>query len=155
MEILFRGKNMKGEWVEGSLVTTTSFIKQRPQQHTKHWIVQSAFGNGGWFCVQRRQYVKTDTLQQKVLNYWIPVEAVASQELSRKHQDLLVCSFRYALGRRTGIVLSVVEYLTEDWDGLKEWQQKQIKDDILHAIEHGCAGDDCDIDNWKQILNLK
>lgn len=73
MDILFRGQNTKGEWVEGSLVTTNAFIKHKPKNHTKHWIVESAFGNGGWFNVQRRQYVKSDTLQMMVAGNWLPL----------------------------------------------------------------------------------
>jgi len=63
-EILFRGKNTKDEWVEGSLVVTNNFIRNKPKQHTKYWIIQSAFGNGGWFCIQKKQYVKSDSIEQ-------------------------------------------------------------------------------------------
>ncbi len=61
-EVTFRGLTTKGKWVYGSLVTTNSFIKQRPKQHTKTWIVESAFGNGGWFNILKRSYVKPDTV---------------------------------------------------------------------------------------------
>ena len=72
--------------------------------------------------------------------------------MSKKETDLLICSFRYALGRRSVIVPVIAEYLKEDWHKLNEWQQQQIKDDIRHAIEYGCAGDDCDVDIWKCVL---
>ncbi len=85
MEILFRGKNTKGEWVEGSLVTTNNFIRQRPKQHTKHWIVETAFGNGGWFSVQRRQYVKTDTIEMNILNRWIPINEIGASVFHTMH----------------------------------------------------------------------
>jgi len=71
---------------------------------------------------------------------------------TQKHQMLLISSFRYALGRRTYIVSQIVEYLKEDWEVLSEWQQKQIKGDIEHAIEHDIAGDPCDIEHWKKVL---
>jgi len=61
-EVEFRGLTTKGKWVYGSLVTTNSFIKQRPKQHTKTWIVESAFGNGGWFNILKRSYVKPETV---------------------------------------------------------------------------------------------
>ena len=54
---LYRGLNMKGKWIFGSLVTTT-------MGNTKTWIVQSARGNGGWFNVIRREYVKPETVGQ-------------------------------------------------------------------------------------------
>jgi len=64
MEYIFRGLTTKGEWVHGSLVTTNAFVKHMPKQHTKHWIVTSAFGNGGWFNIRLRSYVKPETVGQ-------------------------------------------------------------------------------------------
>ena len=63
-EVKFRGLTTKGDWVYGSLVTTTVGIKQMPKQHTKTWIVESAFGNGGWFSVMKRSYVLPNTVGQ-------------------------------------------------------------------------------------------
>ena len=42
------------------------FIKHRPQTHTKTWIIESAFGNGWWFNVMKRQYVKPETVEQLI-----------------------------------------------------------------------------------------
>ncbi len=64
MEIKFRGKNKKGEWVVGSLVATNRFIKHKPKQHTRHWIIQTSFGNGGWFNILKKQHIKSDTIEQ-------------------------------------------------------------------------------------------
>ena len=85
MEIIFRGKNTKDEWVEGSLVTTNRFIRHKPKNHSKHWIVETSFGNGGWFNVQGKQYVKSDTLEMKFFNEWIPVEQVGEALFHRVH----------------------------------------------------------------------
>ena len=63
-DIKFRGMTTKGEMIIGSLVTTEAYIKHMPKQHTKHWIVTSAFGNGGWFNIRGRQYVKPETVGQ-------------------------------------------------------------------------------------------
>lgn len=63
-DIEFRGLNTKGEWVYGSLVNNCKGIKSMPHQNTKTWIVQSAFGHGGWFNATRREYVKPDTVGQ-------------------------------------------------------------------------------------------
>lgn len=63
-EILFRGQRPNGQWVYGSLINTTHGIKHRPKQHTKTWIVVSSFGNGGWFNVIQRYYVKPETVGQ-------------------------------------------------------------------------------------------
>lgn len=63
-EIKFRGMNTKGEWVYGSLVTTTHGIAKMPHTRTKTWIIEAAFGNGGWFNVTRKQYVRPETVGQ-------------------------------------------------------------------------------------------
>jgi len=60
----FRGMSVKNEMIYGSLVVTNRFLKHKPAQHTKTWIVKSAFGNGGWFNIIQRQYVKPDTVGQ-------------------------------------------------------------------------------------------
>ncbi len=65
-EIKFRGKTVNGKWVYGSLVVTTSFIKRMPKQHTKTWIVETSFGNGGWFSIMKRSYVKPETVGQSI-----------------------------------------------------------------------------------------
>ena len=60
----FRGLTTKGEMIFGSLVVADAHIKHMPKQHTKTWIVTSAFGNGGWFNIRQRQYVKPETVGQ-------------------------------------------------------------------------------------------
>lgn len=69
-EIKCRGLNTKGEWVYGSLVNTTHGIATMPHTRTKTWIVESAFGNGGWFNVTRKQYVKPETVGQFTGKYF-------------------------------------------------------------------------------------
>lgn len=63
-EIKFRGLRTNGLWAKGSLVVTNAFIKKMPKQHSKTWIVESAFGNGGWFNIRLRFYVKPETVCQ-------------------------------------------------------------------------------------------
>lgn len=53
----YRGKGMDGEWYFGSLIHTTL-------GNTKTWISWSARGNGGWFNLMSRVYVKPDTVGQ-------------------------------------------------------------------------------------------
>lgn len=52
---IYRGRTMAGKWLYGSLVNTT-------MGNTKTWIVVTARGNGGWFNVIQRNYVKPDTV---------------------------------------------------------------------------------------------
>ncbi len=60
----FRGLNKEGSWVYGSLVNTDKHVKHKPKQHTKTWIIESSFGNGGWFNILRKQYVLPATVGQ-------------------------------------------------------------------------------------------
>ena len=62
MRFMFKGQTTKGDWAYGSLVETTDFIKNKPKSHTKTWIVKSSFGNGGWFNIQKKVYVKPETV---------------------------------------------------------------------------------------------
>lgn len=68
---------------------------------------------------------------------------------------LLLCSFRYSLGRMTYIVSDCVEWLRRYWHLLPENWQQQIHEDIKKAIEQGMAGHQCDIESWKKVLELK
>lgn len=63
-------------------------------------------------------------------------------------------AFRYALGRRTGAVLDVVEHLKKHWVNLRPFTQNQIQEEIKTAINQDMAGDNCDIESWTEILNL-
>ncbi|TDA63605.1 hypothetical protein E0765_07155 [Sulfuricurvum sp. IAE1] len=61
-DIKFKGLTTKNKWVYGSLVITTHGIKHMPHTHTKTWIIESAFGNGGWFSIGMKQYVRPETV---------------------------------------------------------------------------------------------
>ena len=63
-DIKYRGLTTKGEMIFGSLVVAEAHIKHMPKQHTKTWIITSAFGNGGWFNIRHRQYVNPETVGQ-------------------------------------------------------------------------------------------
>lgn len=63
-EIEFRGLKPNGEFVYGSLVNNCVGLPNGVGQNTKTWIVTSAFGNGGWFNIRGRSYVKPETVGQ-------------------------------------------------------------------------------------------
>jgi len=67
---------------------------------------------------------------------------------------LRLCSFRYALGRASYITNTVSTELIEHWKEMEGFQ-KQIQSDIKRAIETGSAGHDCDIAEWRMILDLE
>lgn len=72
----------------------------------------------------------------------------------RDFQVMLICWFRYSLGRRTYMPSYCCKYLKKHWDVLPTNYKHQIHNDINHAIEHETAGADCDIATWKELLNL-
>lgn len=65
-DVKFRGINKQGDFCYGSLVVTTAWIKHMPKQHSKTWIVESSFGNGGWFNIRKRTYVLPETVGQYI-----------------------------------------------------------------------------------------
>ena len=73
----------------------------------------------------------------------------------RDFQDLLITSFRYCLGRQTGISQECSERLIKFWKNIEPVFQEQIQRDIQHAIKHDLAGDICDISCWKNVLKLE
>ena len=79
------------------------------------------------------------------------------KKLEFKDPDLvLMCAFRYALGRKTYVVHSIVEEMLENWDVLsnthKKLIQKEIKD---HEELYGNLGMEMDRDQWYRILKLE
>jgi hypothetical protein len=67
---------------------------------------------------------------------------------------LLLCSFRYSLGRKTYITGMCREWLETYWKHMPNQYREQIRDDIRHAIEHDLAGHACDVSEWKRVLDL-
>ncbi|MDD2822821.1 MAG: hypothetical protein PHQ59_01945 [Candidatus Daviesbacteria bacterium] len=76
-------------------------------------------------------------------------------KLNKEDIDILFFAFRYALGRRTGAVSLVVDYLKNHWVEIDGHTQKQIQEEITQAIDRNEAGDNCDIENWLEIKTLK
>ena len=76
--VLFKGTTVNGVEVEGSLVVTNMFIKSKPKNHTKTWIIERSFGNGGWFNIVKRVYVKPDSVMQLInidrIETWVKCE---------------------------------------------------------------------------------
>lgn len=72
----------------------------------------------------------------------------------RDFQVMLLCWFRYSLGRATYMPSYCCEYLKKHWDILPYDYKRQIHNDINHAIEQDMAGHDCDKSTWKEMLNF-
>ena len=65
---------------------------------------------------------------------------------------ILLCAFRYALGRRTYVVGCVTECLQKHWHELSKGDRSLIIREIGEAIERGQAGDVCDVLQWKALV---
>lgn len=65
--------------------------------------------------------------------------------------DLLVCAFRYALGRRTYITSHIADLVKKYGYALPHQVKKQMASDIEHAIEHDLAGDEMDVRVWQEL----
>jgi len=66
--------------------------------------------------------------------------------------NLRVCTFRYALGRRTAVVHETVEELLDNWEEMSYFQ-KQIQDDIIHHLKVDRS--DTYASEWQKILDLE
>lgn len=80
-----------------------------------------------------------------------------SLELSDVDKEImLICAFRYALGRRTYIVRSVAQIIKNNWKNLPTERKQFFKDEIREAIERKDIGDPfIDKPVWNEILRLK
>ena len=78
-------------------------------------------------------------------------------DLKGYERDLLIYAFRYALGRRTYAVSTIVELLKSNWDTLSEGDKwlyiNEIKEYKEIYGEKG-LGDLCDISSWNSVLEL-
>lgn len=69
-------------------------------------------------------------------------------------ENIIMWAFRYALGRRTGAVESVIRCLFDNWKIITENTRNQIIDEIKIAIDRDEAGSQCDINNWQRVKDF-
>lgn len=74
--------------------------------------------------------------------------------------DLIVCAFRYALGRRTYIVHTITEIIKTNLSALDSRTIEVMLRDIEHQHEYEkvgiekAFGDDCDRERWMEVETL-
>ena len=74
----------------------------------------------------------------------------------REDRLVLLCAFRYALGRRTYVVSEMVHEIISNWDRIRTQDKEIIKRDInAHKELYGDLGDTCDEEEWNKILELE
>lgn len=66
-------------------------------------------------------------------------------------ENLLVYSFRYALGRMTYEVNDVATAIIKHKDVLHPHTRELIKKEIREAVENGEAGMECDVEEWSNV----
>ena len=70
--------------------------------------------------------------------------------------DVLYSAFRYALGRKTGIVDHIVTEILRNWDNLVESDKKNMVKEIFKYKEaHGNLGGKIDEEQWQKIIDKK
>lgn len=69
-------------------------------------------------------------------------------------RTLLICAFRYALGRRTYVSSMLCEAITHAWPDLEVGHKLLFQREIRDAIERDMAGDACDVAGWQKLLEL-
>ena len=69
-------------------------------------------------------------------------------------RDILICAFRYALGRCTYITHTVAEAIKHAWPQLSAHDRELYQREIRQAIEMDRAGHSCDVASWESILKL-
>ncbi len=70
------------------------------------------------------------------------------------YQLILICAFRYALGRRTYVVDSVVKAIHNEWGLLQDSDRELMVREILEYKDRfGQIGDVFDEDAWMSIVD--
>ena len=71
--------------------------------------------------------------------------------IDKDTETLLICSFRYALGRCTYVSIEVPEIIKRHKEHLAPWVIEQFIRDIDTAIKSHEAGDLCDVAQWLEF----
>jgi hypothetical protein len=67
---------------------------------------------------------------------------------------VLICAFRYALGRMTYVVGVVVEIIHKNWDKFDDSTKGLFSREILeHQRMFNSLGHDCDTRDWMSIVD--
>lgn len=73
-------------------------------------------------------------------------------EVFKTTEEIILYAFRYALGRMSYSTGTMSNYLINNWHIIKPHTRKLIVMEIEEAIKRDEAGQKCDIDNWRRVL---
>ena len=79
---------------------------------------------------------------------------MANAFVFRDDELILICAFRYALGRQSYIVGCVVDDIISNWQKLSDHTKKLIRSEIKDAIQQKSIGMEMDLKEWERILQL-
>jgi len=68
--------------------------------------------------------------------------------------EMLLCAFRYCLGRRTYMVNICVENIIKNWNKIGSRLKEILHKEIRQAQSRNQLGDPCDAMDWEKILKL-
>jgi hypothetical protein len=71
-------------------------------------------------------------------------------EIKTDH-TMLLCAFRYALGRRSYIVSMVIDEIRKNFVCLPKFHLELMSKEIEEAIKDDMAGDECDVQKWEWL----
>ena len=71
----------------------------------------------------------------------------ASEEVT-----VLLCAFRYTIGRRGYPIRDIAEILISRWGIIPHYTRKLIVDEIISAIDKNKAGSNHDEDQWMRVV---
>jgi len=70
-----------------------------------------------------------------------------------EQREMIIYAFRYALGRMTYSVSTMVRIIDNNWDNLSKSDRELIQREIQDAIVGKWIGMKCDKELWETILN--
>ena len=70
-----------------------------------------------------------------------------------EQRDIILYAFRYALGRMTYSVSTMVDVLDRNWAVLSKSDKELIQREIRFAISNECIGMKCDKEQWQKLLD--
>jgi len=68
--------------------------------------------------------------------------------------DLLICAFRYCLGRMSYIVEDMANHIESEWDDICPEFQRLIERETRYALNMNVAGMQMDRESWEKLLEF-
>lgn len=70
-----------------------------------------------------------------------------------EQRELMIYAFRYALGRMSSSVSTMVDVLERNWSSFSIHDKELIQREIKFATSNECIGMKCDKEQWQKLLD--